>query len=256
MKKILLLAIIIILGAPFCLAEDESIDKINSYFQDEPEQAQELQGHLEYNNVENENEIDEEKNAIWLDSAQTKSINISQPKSLESKSLIVGVKKPNLGPMQNELAPASKFATQEYNIKPVSTSYSKKFGKFSFGTTYDSSLSNNAQTSYSTGIFSKYENKFFALSTAYSKNTTSNYDNYNDTFSIAPELKLTKRLSLLDVMQTDVNQINKSNNIVLRYTPHSKKYADDVQLELRAGQSFYDDTYIKSSIQFQTKFKL
>lgn len=255
MKKILSLVIIILLNIQVCLANEESIEDINSYFQDEPEQTQELQGHLEYNNTESPDEVDEEKNAIWLDSTLSKSINISKPKSFESKSLITGVKRPNLGPLQNDLAPASKFATQEYNIKPVSTSYSKKFGKFSFGTTYDSSLS-GAQNSYTTGIFSKYENKFFAFSTAYSKNTNSRYDNYNDTFSIAPELKLTKRLSLLDVMQTDVNQINKSNNIVLRYTPHFKKYADDVQLELKAGQSFYDDSYIKSSIQFQTRFKL
>lgn len=253
MKKILLLAIITIFSAQLCFANEETIEDINSYFIDEPEQTQELNGYLEYNKPAEES--DEEKNAIWLDSAQTNSINISQPKSLSSKSLISGNKNPNLTPVQDNLKSASKFATQEYNIKPVSTSYSKKFGKFSFGTTYDSALS-SAQASYSTGIFSKYENKRFALSTAYSKNTNSNYDTYNDTFAIAPELKLTKRLSLLDVMQTDVNQINKSNNIVLRYTPNFKKYADDVQLELKAGQSFYEDTYVKSSVQIQTRFKL
>lgn len=253
MKKILLLAIITILSAQFCFANEETIEDINSYFQDEPEQAQELHGYLEYNKPTEE--IDEEKNAIWLDSAQTNNINISKPKSFSSKSLISGTKKPNLTPIQDNLIPASKFATQEYNIKPVSTSYSKKFGKFSFGTTYDSALS-SAQTSHTTGVFSKYENKHFALSTAYSKNTNNYYDTYNDTFSIAPELKLTKRLSLLDVMQTDVNQINKSNNIVLRYTPNFRKYADDVQLELKAGQSFYEDAFVKSSVQFQTRFKL
>ena len=41
----------------------------------------------------------------------------------------------------------------------------------------------------------------------------------NDKFYIAPELKITKRLSLLDVMKTDVAQVNKSNELILRYTP-------------------------------------
>lgn len=120
---------------------------------------------------------------------------------------------------------------------------------------YDSSLG-SAQVNYSTGLFTKYEGKHFALSTAFSKNTNCNYDSYSDKFFIIPELKLTRRLSLLDVMQTDVNQINKSNELVLRYTPHFKKHPDDVQFEFGAGQSFYEDTYINSSVRFSTKFRL
>lgn len=253
MKKILLLAFISIFFAQICLADDENIEDINSYFTEEPEQTQELHGYLEYNQPENEAEPDE--NAIRLDTTQTTGINITKPKSLGSKSLLTNSKKPSLQPMEDNLTPASKFATQEYSIKPVSTSYSKKYGKFSFGTMYDSSLG-SAQANYSTGFFSKYEGKHYALSTAFQKSTNSNYDSYNDKFFIAPELKLTKRLSLLDVMQTDVNQINKKNEIVLRYTPHFKKYADDIQLELKAGQSFHEDTYMNSSVQFSTRFKL
>lgn len=254
MKKILLLILILIFGMQVCLAEGEIEEDINSYFAEEPEQTTELQGSLEYNQPAEEQEI--EQNAVNLEiPVNYNAINITKPQKIESKSLISGSKKPTFHPIQDELEAASKFSTQEYDVKPVSTRYSKKFGKFSFGTMYDSSLG-SAQVNYSTGLFTKYEGKFFALSTAFSKNTNCNYDSYSDKFYIVPELKLTKRLSLLDVMQTDVNQINKSNELVLRYTPHFKKYADDVQFELGAGQSFYEDSYVKSSIRFSTRFKL
>lgn len=254
MKKILLLALILIFSMQICLAEDETEEDINSYFTEEPEQTTEIQGHLEYNQAVEDQE--QEQNAIQLETpVNYNAVNITKPQKIESKSLVSGIKKPTFQPIQDELETASKFSTQEYNIRPISTSYSKKFGKFSFGTMYDSSLG-SAQVNYSTGLFSKYEGKHFALSTAFSKNTNYNYDSYNDKFFIAPELKLTKRLSFLDVMQTDVNQINKSNELVLRYTPHFKKYADEVQFELGAGQSFYEDNYIKSSIRFSTKFRL
>lgn len=235
-----------------CFAEGETEEDISSYFTDEPEQTNELQGHLEYNREPEE----QEQNVIWLKTpVDYNAINITKPQKIELKSLITGVKKPSFQPIQDELKTVSKFSSQEYDIKPVSTSYSKKLGKFSFGTMYDSSLG-SAQVNYSTGLFSKYEGKYFALGTAFSKNTNYKYDSYNDKFYIIPELKITKRLSLLDVMQTDVNQINKSNELVLRYKPHFKKYADDVQFELGAGQSFYEDNYIKSSVRFSTRFKL
>jgi hypothetical protein len=253
MKKILTLLIMLIFSVQICLADDNSTEDIDSYFNEEPEQTQELNGYLQYN--QDAEQIEHEEDAILLNKTEVKGINISKPKSFSSKSLMSNYKKPVFQPIQDELNPASKFSSQEYNIRPIKTTYSKKIGKFSFGTMYDSSL-NSARVNYSTGVFTKYEGKYFALSTAFSKNTNSNYDSYDDKFFIVPELKLTKRLSLLDIMQTDVNQINKENEIVLRYTPHFKKYADEVQFELGAGQSFHEDNYIKSSLRFSTRFKL
>ncbi len=252
MKKILFLILIIFLSSQICLAEEETIEDINSYFQvdseKEQEQIQEFHGYLEYN--------EQEKDAIYLDEPTVyKGINLTKPKKIETKSLISNSRKPTFHLFEKELETASKFSTQEYEISPVSSSYSKKFGRFSIGTMYNSSIY-SAQVNYSTGIFTKYEGKYFALSTAFSKNTNSNYNSYYDKFYVAPELKLTKRLSFLDVMQSDVNQINKKNELVLRYTPQFKKYADDVQFEVGAGQSFYEDSYINSSLRFSTRFKL
>jgi len=253
MKKITLLLLILVFGAQLCFAEDEeSHEDISSYFNIEPEQTTTIEGHLEYN----QNEAGQEENAIQLEEPfEHNVVNLTKPQRINSKSLLSGAKKPTFHPIQDDLKSASMFSTQEYNIKPISTSYSRDFGKFSFGTVYDSSLS-KASIGYSTALFARYEGKYTALSMGLSKNTNCNYDAYSDEFFVAPEIKLTKRLSLLDVMETDVNQINKSNELVLRYTPHLKKHEDDVEFELGAGQSFYEDNFIKSSLRFSTKFKL
>ncbi len=250
--------LIMLLNTPLCLADGEIDEDIDSLFNDEiqSESPVQLDGYLQYSESGPTQEQLQEQNAVRLDDATiTKNINLSKPKKIESKSLISGVKKPTFAPMQDEFGSASKFATQEYAIRPVSTDFVQKQGNFSFGTSYNSYL-DSAQVNYSTGIFTKYDWKHFAISSTFAKNTNSNYDSYDHKIYIAPELKLTKRLSLLDVMQTDVQQINKKNEIVLRYTPRTKKYADDIQFELGAGQSFYEDNFIKSSLRFSTRFKL
>lgn len=258
MKKIILLLLMLVFGVQLCFAQEEqavqtepneSYEEISSYFNTEPEPTT-LQGHLEYNQEEPQQADD----SIQLESTVQSVINISKPQKIESQSLLSGVKTPAFHPIQDELENASKFSTQEYNIKPVSTTYSKKFGKFSFGTMYGSSLS-KASTNYSTALFAKYDGKYTALSMGFSKSSNCNDDSFNDEFFVAPELKLTKRLSLLDVMETDVYQINKSNELVLRYTPRFGKN-NDIQFELGAGQSFYEDNYINSSLRFSTKFRL
>lgn len=283
MKKIILLLPITIFAAQLCFAEepqtpqstppaqteqaaqaepDESYEEISSYFnteqEPEPEQESEqgqttvFEGHLEYNMEE----AKQEEIQMQLDeSTERNAINISKPQNIKSESLLSDTKKPTFQPIQDELKSASMFSTQEYSIKPVSTDYSRKFGKFSVGTMYDSGLS-KASRNDSTALFAKYEGKYAALSMGFSKSANYNKDSSEDTFFIAPELKITNRLSLLDVIETDVYQIDKSNELVLRYTPHFKKYADGVQFELGAGQSFYEDNFIKSSVRFSTKFRL
>lgn len=258
MKKILLILLITAFSMQICFAEEESYEDISAYFANEPEQTTELHGYLEYEQNANEQlkEQEQEQDIIQLDeSVNRNSVNITKPQKIESKSLISGIKIPTFQPIQDNLKAATKNYIPEYSLNSVSASYSEKFGNFTFGTSYNSGLS-SAKTKHSTSIFTKYEWKILAISAAFSKNTNDNYNYFNDNFFVAPEIKLTKRLSFLDVMQTDVSQINKSNRLVLKYTPHFKKYADDVELELSAGQNFYNDTYINSSVSFFTKFKL
>lgn len=295
MKRFLITALIIALNASFCVAAelDESIEDINNLFVDDaaaeeivpiadenpaiaepeidagqlvtqdvsqvveqnqepaPEQVAKLEGYLEYNEAES----GFEQNAVYFDGSDVASrINFSSPRKMTSKSLL-GAKKPVFTPMGNEITAASRFSSQEYLINPVSTSYSQKFGNVTFGTVYDSSL-DSASTSYTTSVFSKIEGRFFALRTAFAKDTNVNENTFGDKIYVIPELKLTKRLSLLNVWQSDVNQINKKSEVVLRYSPNLKHYADDVQFEIGVGQSFYNDDYVKSSLRFSTKFRL
>lgn len=252
MKKILLAVLLLIFSVNVCFALEDEED-VNNYFTDEDSQTQntQLNGFVEYNQQSQPTNPE----AVSLESVEKQQINFSQPQKIKSESLFPNNKKPTFQPLNDKLEAVSQFSGQTYSIKPVSTAYSQKFGKFKFGTMYDSGIS-SASVNYSTGIFSKYEGKHFALSTAFSKDTNINSDSFNDKIFVAPELKLTKNLSFLDIMQTDVNQINKGNNIVLRYSPHFKKYADDVQLEFGAGQSYYQDNYVSSSIHFSTRFKL
>ena len=250
MKKIFTLLLIMLLSVPLCLADEPQEEDIDSFFTDETESSEPLQGYLEYTTQDQEPE-----NAVYLEDPIFKnSLNLKSPQKVSSKSVPKSAKQlPSFEPGKFELA--SKFSTQEYEINPVSTGYITKRGNFSFGTTYDASI-DTAETNHSSSIFTKYEWKHFALKTAISKNTKGSLDSFNDKFYIVPELKLTKNLSLLDVMQTDVAQINKKNKVVLRYTPHFKKYADEVQFELGAGQTYREDNYINSSVEFSTKFKL
>ncbi|MFA7658263.1 MAG: hypothetical protein WCY19_02400 [Candidatus Gastranaerophilaceae bacterium] len=248
MKKILTLLLIVLFSTQACIAQAEDEEDVDSYFTEDSGNV-ELRGYLEYN------ESMQEKEPVQLEPAEINKINFTRPKKISSKTQPANMKRPTFQPIQDGLEAASKFSTQEYNIRPVNTSFSQKLGNFSFGTNYDSSL-DSASTSHSTSVFSKYEGKYFALGTAFSKSTNLNDPAFDSKIFFIPELKLTKHLSLLDVMQTDVNQIYKKNELVLRYTPHMKKYADEVQFELGAGQSFYEDNYINSSVRFSTRFKL
>lgn len=221
--------------------EDENI------FTNDPQTNMELQGFLEYT---------EPENAVFLeDTAYKSSLNLKAPSKIGSKSFIPSKMKQSQYLNQRSLEAASKFSNVEYMMAPVSTSFKANAGNFSIGTMYDSSL-DSTQLSYTTGIFTKYDGKYFAITTAFSKNAKTSSDTYSDKIYFAPELKITKRLSLLDIMQTDVMQTTKKNEVVLRYSPPLKKYADDVQFELGAGQSFSEDKQINSTLRFSTKFRL
>lgn len=257
MKKITLVILAILLMGLKCPAEE-----VDNIFTNDPQTNVELHGYLEYDEVPQDTiylESQEEEtpaNAIQLEENTYKAnLNIKAPQKLGSKSLVSSKIKQTPAYNSKIMETASKFSTVEYNIQPVSSSYTTKKGNVSFGTTYDSGLS-GARRTYSTGFFTRYDGKHYAMTSAFSKNIKSSYDEYNDKFYFAPELKITKRLSLVDVIQSDVMQVNKSNEVVLRYKPNFKNHADDVQFELGAGQSYYQNDYINSSVRFSTKFKL
>lgn len=264
MRKILILLIIISFIPLMTLAQEETenlpiLDIVEAETITDEAQAelseipvQSFEGYLEYNDVQEEPET--EKNAVFLNTDDRKIINLSRPQDFSYQPSNLN-KKNKFDVFSSNLEPASKFSTQEYLISPMSQSIAKKNGNFSFGTSYNSYI-DSAEINYSTSLFTRYDSKKFALTTSFSKNTRSSYANYTDKVFFIPELKLTKRLSLLDVMQSDTDMIRQKNEIVLRYTPKFKNNYEDMQFEIGAGQSFFENEFVKSSLRFSTKFKL
>lgn len=274
MKKILSIVLLLLLSTPICLAEvsqgaanagdsateiDENetyvsdvdaneSEAVENIFTNDPETNVQLQGFLEY--------TEPPEDAVYLrDTAYKSGLSLKAPAKLGSVSLIPIKLKQSPYSEQPKLGTASKFSNLEYVMTPTSSSYGGKMGNFSAGTMYNSSL-DSAQLSYSTGIYTKYDGRHFAITTAFSKNTTSSFDSYSDKVYFAPELKITKRLSFLDIMQADVMQPTRKQEFVLRYTPPLKRFADEVQFELGAGQSFSEDKLMNTSVRFSTRFKL
>lgn len=234
----------------------------STFINDGDEEPLELRGYVQYDDEPQETIFLEEQgetpqNTIYMKTPSYKSsLDLKAPERVGSKSLLTAVNKKQIqNASVNHLDAASKFSTQEYDINPVSGSYSGKSGNMTFGTTYDSSIS-SASLNYSTGIFTRYDGKHFAITSAFSRNTDNSYDSYNNKMYLAPELKLTKRLSLLDVMQSDLLQESRKNEVILRYRPKIGSHSDDVQFELGAAQSFRENQYINSSVRFSTRFKL
>src|SRR5574344_113928 len=292
MKKILFLSVLISFLSFCSVFADESQllppssvpatqenSKINSFSENNSEDST-LKGYLEYDASQNEPEeqtLDENENEEITDYIKQEralententvgledneigkhSVNIKAPPKFKSKSLITKKEKenPQIQTSSVILNTSSRFADPEYQIGSVSTSYVAKSGNFSVGTSYYSGL-DSASLSSSTGVFTRYDGKHFAISSSFNKSGQYNDNNYSDNFSVAPELKITKRLSFVDVLQTDANQLNKSNKMVLRYNPKIKSHTDDVQLEFGFGQSFYENQYVKSSVSFSTRFKI
>jgi len=150
----------------------------------------------------------------------------------------------------------SSLNTVEYSIAPISgTSFTKK-GGFSAGTMYNQGI-DYAELEQSTGVFSRYESKYFAISTAYEKTVNSTNNNYNDNFYLAPELIINQYFSLKEVLSADIAKNRKKAEFILSVNPFGKKDSDRLRLELGAS-STYDDTnaLLKNQFKFSTKFKL
>ncbi len=222
-----------------------------AFASDSPEFIKELRGHIEYNDGFDE---DYNPNYVYLEPDTQKFINISQPQRIGSKTM--NLKKGNFSVFDSStVRNASAFTGQEYAIKSKYGRVSETFGKFTLGTEYDSSIDDGEMT-YMTGVYTKINGKHFALTLSARTETGNAYSYYSDKLVVAPEWKITKRLSLLDIAQTDVKQTSQKNEIVLRYNPKLPNNYDDLFLELGAGQTYREQEYVKSSIRFSTRFKL
>lgn len=145
------------------------------------------------------------------------------------------------------------YTAEEYSISPKSFTAMEKKGNLSYGTQIDSGI-DTSEFDRSTTFFTKYEKKYFSISSAYQKNDLTTRGIITDKFYFAPELKLNKYMSLSEVFAADVTRRRNSGELVLSVSPLK---SDKMKMEFGAGTT-YDQTSQStwSQIRFNTKIKL
>jgi len=156
--------------------------------------------------------------------------------------------------IQNNLY--SKYNNMEYSIAPLSSRNYRSKGGFSAGTMFDQGI-DYAELEQSTGVFSRYDSKYFAVSTAYAKTVNSTNNNYNDNFYFSPELKLNQYFTLKEVLSADITKNRKKAEFVVSINPFGFKDYDRLRFEFGASTTYDDtNTVLKNQFKFSTKFKL
>lgn len=200
-----------------------------------------LQGYTEYN--------ESDSRIIFPD---IKSSEYFAGSKLKNKSLFGNQQQYTIPEINSHL---SKFNSAEYSIHEVSGGVSKKCGAFSTGTTYNQGIS-YGELEQTSGVFSKYELKNFAISTSFKKTVNTTNNNYNDNFYITPEFKINDYFSLKENLSTDFIKKKNKAELVFSINPFGKRDYDRLKLDFGASRTYNQvDNSFKSQIQFSTKFK-
>ncbi len=204
-----------------------------------------LKGYAEYN--------EEEEEAISLedDFDNFLSINIKQPSKIEAGKYTGGKQSfldtPEL---------FTKYNKVEYSIAPVSNTNCAKKGNFSIGTMYDQGI-DYAEFEQTTGIFSRYDTKYFAVSSAYKKTINSTNNNYNDKFYFAPEIKINQYFTLRETLSADIVKNIRQAEFTISINPFGRKDLDRLKFELGTNSIFDGtNTLLKNQFKIQTNLKL
>ncbi|MBP3820258.1 hypothetical protein J6G99_01270 [bacterium] len=204
-----------------------------------------LKGYAEYN------EENEEGVELKLDN-NIAQLNIKQPKKVEAKVFKGLETTPNL--FNRDIY--SKYNGSEYSITPLSSKQSKSLGGFSAGTTYSQEIS-YGELEQSSGVFTKYRYKRFAITTSYNKTVNTTNNNYNDKFFISPELQISQYLTLINHFSADMVKRRKKAEVVLSLNPFGNKDYDRWRINFSASET-YDDisNAFWNQFKFSTTFKL
>ena len=203
-----------------------------------------LHGYAEY--------FDDEENTVALDLPQNEylTLNIKRPVTIEGKYFGYLQESPSLFDYNY-----SKYMGSEYSISPISGKSSKKFGNFSAGTTYSQGI-DYGELEQSSGIFTKYQYKKFALSTSYAKTVNTTNNNYNDNFYIIPELQLNQYLAVKNIFSADTVKKRKKAEVVLSVNPFGNKDYDRLRFELGASETYDEvNNSFKNQFKFMTNYK-
>lgn len=194
----------------------------------------------------------EDSNSIYLkDNDDNFVLNIKTPQKISaSKGL-------NLAEKASSSKALQRYADTEYHIAPNSVKATDKIGNFTLGALYGNEVDNIAMLETETGLFTKYENAHFAVSSSVKKSLNTTYALDYNTFSISPELKLNSYISLKNTLKADVTRNRRTTELTFSVNPFGKKDKDKLLLEAGAKQTYYADSgAIKTQLNFQATFKL
>ena len=203
-----------------------------------------LHGYAEY--------FDDEENAISLDLPENEYLvlNIKKPVAIEGKYFGYLQSSPSL--FDNNY---TKYNGSEYSISPISGSSSKSLGGFSAGATYSQGI-DYGELEQSSGIFTKYQYKRFAISTSYAKTVNTTNNTYNDNFYIMPELRLSQYFTIKNILSADTVKKRKKAEIVLSVNPFGNKDYDRLRLEFGASGTYDEvNNVFKNQLKFSTMYK-
>lgn len=203
-----------------------------------------LKGYAEY--IEGADDI------LYMDNYQKLSLNIKSPEKISSKNLLDG-KTQYSGSNYNLI---SKFKSDEYSISPDNRNFMLQEGNWTYGTSFGSEIS-TSQLERSTGLFTKYENKYFALSSNYNKNNMTTAQIQTDNVSVTPEFKFNNYISIKDVLSKDMTRNRRSSELIFSINPLGAKDKDRMRLNFGAKQTYDENTgNTWSQLNFTTNFKL
>lgn len=203
-----------------------------------------LKGYAEY--IEGADDI------LYMDNYQKLSLNIKSPEKISSKNLMDG-KTQYSGSNYNLI---SKFKSDEYSISPDNRNFMLQEGNWTYGTSFGSEIS-TSQLERSTGLFTRYENKYFALSSNYNKNNMTTAQIQTDNVSVTPEFKFNNYISIKDVLSKDMTRNRRSSELIFSINPLGAKDKDRMRLNFGAKQTYDENTgNTWSQLNFTTNFKL
>lgn len=189
---------------------------------------------------------------LYMDNYQKLSLNIKSPEKISSKNLLDG-KTQYSGSNYNLI---SKFKSDEYSISPDNRNFMLQEGNWTYGTSFGSEIS-TSQLERSTGLFTKYENKYFALSSNYNKNNMTTAQIQTDNVSVTPEFKFNNYISIKDVLSKDMTRNRRSSELIFSINPLGAKDKDRMRLNFGAKQTYDENTgNTWSQLNFTTNFKL
>lgn len=192
----------------------------------------------------------EDSNTIYLkDDSNNFVLNIKQPQKISGSK--------NLNIESQETKRILQYTNPEYAIAPSSIKSVGNVGDFTFGAMYSNEIDNIAMLETETGLFTKYEKERFALNSSVKKSLNTTYAQDYNTFTIAPELKLNRYMSIKNVLSADVTRNRRSSALIFSLNPFARKDLDRMHLEVGAKQTYYADSNTnKTEFSFSTVFKL